>query len=245
MVEMQPQTRTVQLTPAAPAIPATPALPPAQAGPAIAGGPNATPTTGLDLGGYSANQLRRMLDELRRQRQDFADRRQTIGGNYERATGDNRAGIGERLKMLDQTIVSYESEIGRVGRAYSTKIGGEASTVMPGSRPPGNWIPEDEFAGWMTANFFITATIIFMFTRRLLRRKYGRMAPVSQQNIAGSTEWLDRIEQAVDTIAVEIERVSENQRFMTRLMTETQLGDTIKDVRKSAELAKSAAEPAG
>jgi hypothetical protein len=32
---------------------------------------------------------------------------------------------------------------------------------------------------------------------------------------------------------------------MTRLMTETQLGDTIKDVRKSAELAKSAAESAG
>ncbi len=63
-----------------------------------------------------------------------------------------------------------------------------------------------------------------------------------QQNMIGSNELLDRIEQAVDTIAVEIERVSENQRFMTRLMTETQLGATLNEVRKSTELAKSAAE---
>ena len=64
----------------------------------------------------------------------------------------------------------------------------------------------------------------------------------AKANLIASQERLERIEQAVDSIAIEVERVSENQRFMTRLMTETQLGDTIKDVRKSAELAKSAAE---
>jgi hypothetical protein len=84
------------------------------------------------------------------------------------------------------------------------------------------------------------------FMRRFFRRRYGgnrmNMGSPTQQNVIQSNERLDRIEQAVDTIAVEIERVSENQRFMTRLMTETQLGSTINDVRKSAELAKSAAE---
>jgi hypothetical protein len=31
---------------------------------------------------------------------------------------------------------------------------------------------------------------------------------------------IDRMEQAIDSIAVEVERVSENQRFVTRLLTE-------------------------
>jgi hypothetical protein len=80
-----------------------------------------------------------------------------------------------------------------------------------------------------------------------MRKKYAGLPANSRQqpNLIASNERLERIEQAVDTIAVEVERVSENQRFMTRLMTETQLGDTIKDVRKSAELAKSAAESSG
>jgi len=241
MAEMQQPARVVQAAPAAPRTPVATTPPPAQ-GPAIAGGPNTAPTANIDLSGYSASQLRRMLDELRNQRSDLANRRQTIGGSYETATGDNRAGIGERLRVLDQGIVNYEAEIARVGREYAARSAGETRIVPPGM-PPGNWVREDEFAGWMTANFFVTATIMFLFVRRIFRRKYGRVpAAQTQQNMIGSTERLDRIEQAVDTIAVEIERVSENQRFMTRLMTETQLGDTIKDVRKSTELAKSAAE---
>jgi hypothetical protein len=31
---------------------------------------------------------------------------------------------------------------------------------------------------------------------------------------------LERLEQAVDTIAIEIERISENQRFTTKLLSE-------------------------
>jgi len=37
-----------------------------------------------------------------------------------------------------------------------------------------------------------------------------------------STERLERIEQAVDAIAIEVERVSEGQRFVTRLLSERQ-----------------------
>jgi hypothetical protein len=37
---------------------------------------------------------------------------------------------------------------------------------------------------------------------------------------AESNSRLDRIEQAVDAIAIEVERISESQRFQTRIMTE-------------------------
>ena len=42
------------------------------------------------------------------------------------------------------------------------------------------------------------------------------MAPAAPD----STERLERIEQAVDAIAIEVERVSEGQRFVTRLLSE-------------------------
>src|SRR6185503_13372054 len=117
-------------TPATPAAPATPQAPPA--------------TAGIDLSGYSANQLRRMLDELRRQRQDLADRRGSLGDSYERSTGDNKLSMLPRLNTLDNNIARLEVDIDRVGRAYAAKAGGEAATTQPPSRPPGNFIPEGE-----------------------------------------------------------------------------------------------------
>ena len=80
--------------------------------------------------------------------------------------------------------------------------------------------------------------------RRAKRSWLRETGNAGNQNIGAGGERLDRIEHAVDTIAIEIERVSENQRFMTRLMTETQLAGTIAAVRSSAEAAKSEADVA-
>jgi hypothetical protein len=229
------QIATAPATPQAPALP-----PPAAQAPVVPGQPSPL----VDLSKYSVNQLRKMLSELRDQRQQLASRREGISGNYERATGDNQKGIGERLRVLDANIVSYEAEITRVGREIAVR-GGQTSEPPPNSNP-GSYVSEDDAAGMAFGFSFMTAILVFFVTRRIMRRKYMGVAPGRQQsNLIASNERLERIEQAVDTIAVEVERVSENQRFMTRLMTETQLGENIKDVRKSTELAKSAAESSG
>jgi hypothetical protein len=249
MGKQQPGVRAQEIkivrAPLAPAVAPPSGTPPT---PATQGTPPATPapTATLDLSGFSANQLRRMLQELRSQRQELADRRQTIGPSYEGASGANREGIGARLDQLDRGIAGYEAEIVRVGRAYATKAAGESNTT---SNPtiPFNYVRRDQATGMTFGFSFMTAIVVFVAARRMFRRNYYGAASQRQQqpNLIASNERLERIEQAVDAIAVEVERVSENQRFMTRLMTETQLGDTIKDVRKSTELAKSAAENSG
>jgi hypothetical protein len=201
-------------------------------------GAAAPPPATSDLAQLSYNQLRRRLEELRNQRADIASRRQNLAESYETATGANREGMGQRLQMLDNNIVIYEAEIAAVGREMAAKA---PSRVTESTAPPPGGYREEDIAGAVFGTFLTTALVLGFFMRRFFRRKYGRMPSPSQPNLIASSERLDRIEQAVDTIAVEIERVSENQRFMTRLMTETQLGSTIADVRKSAELAKSAA----
>jgi hypothetical protein len=233
MAEMQFPTQA----PAAPAAPTAPATPIAQA-------PPSTPATNLDLSKYSVGSLRRMLQDLRSQRQDLADRRSSLGDAYEHSSADNRASMIGRMNTLDNNITRYEVDIDRVGHELAARGGGITEQPPSGGIPSG-YMDEDDAAGMAFGFSFMTLVLAVFFTRRYMRRKYGRVSPANQQNLLGSNERLDRIEQAVDSIAIEVERVSENQRFMTRLMTETQLGDTIKDVRKSAELAKSAAESSG
>jgi hypothetical protein len=226
--------------------PATPAPPP-QAAPAAApvqGAP--PPSTGVDITKANVSQLRKILQQLKSERGELASRRSNTESSYENASGESKAGLGKRLNVLDDNIMLYEREIARVGQEYALRGGGSVAEVEPGTPIPSGYINEGDAAGMAFGFSFATMLLTFFVVRRFMRRKYGGLpAARQQQNVIGSSERLDRIEQAVDTIAVEIERVSENQRFMTRLMTETQLGETIKDVKKSAELAKSAAESSG
>ena len=236
----------VQVVRAAPQAQATTPLPPATP---IAGGQNAPvaggpATESLDLSQFNVRQLRQMLQELRSQRSDYASRRSNLGDSYESATGANKEAMGERLKTVDQIIIRYENEMARVGGAIVARGGGSTVEPPPGTAIPSNYMSEDDAAGMAFGFSFATLVLTFFFVRRYFRRKYAGAPALGRQqqpNLLASNERLERIEQAVDSIAIEVERVSENQRFMTRLMTETQLGDTIKDVRKSAELAKSAA----
>ncbi len=51
---------------------------------------------------------------------------------------------------------------------------------------------------------------------RVLRRGMQSPTPLS----TGETERLTRLENSVDTIAVEVERISESQRYLTKLLAE-------------------------
>jgi hypothetical protein len=80
-------------------------------------------------------------------------------------------------------------------------------------------VSEDTFiavAGMITG-IVITLGIplVIVFARRMWRRD-SEMPPPSHETNAR----LDRIEQAIDSMAVEVERISEGQRFVTRLLAE-------------------------
>lgn len=57
--------------------------------------------------------------------------------------------------------------------------------------------------------------IIRAFTRRLIDRP-----PVMSPIPADVQNRLERIEQAVEAVAIEVERISESQRYLTKLMAE-------------------------
>src|SRR4051812_17478770 len=67
----------------------------------------------------------------------------------------------------------------------------------------------------MVAGTIITSVLII--TIALARRRTRGAEPGALHQIAGR---LDRIEQAVDSIAIEVERVSEGQRFTSKLLAD-------------------------
>jgi hypothetical protein len=65
----------------------------------------------------------------------------------------------------------------------------------------------------LVATFAVGAPLARAFARRMDRDSKTKLAPEV-------TSRLERIEQAVDAIAIEVERISEGQRFTTKLLTE-------------------------
>jgi hypothetical protein len=63
----------------------------------------------------------------------------------------------------------------------------------------------------------VLTPLSFAFSRRIGRRGVQPVERAADPLAAGRME---RLEQAVDSIAIEVERISENQRFMTRVLVE-------------------------
>ena len=97
---------------------------------------------------------------------------------------------------------------------------GEPGTIYVGRGGADNFIPQQ--AVDISIAFFVMIAVMVVgwpiaraFGRRIERR--GQVATLD----AGTMEQLQRIEQAVDAMAIEVERISESQRFMARLQRDT------------------------
>ena len=86
--------------------------------------------------------------------------------------------------------------------------------------PPFNQIPWEVVV--IARSFFITIAAIALGIPviRALSRRFLEPRPVAPALPADVLARLERIEQAVDSIAIEVERVSEGQRYTTRLLSE-------------------------
>jgi hypothetical protein len=94
------------------------------------------------------------------------------------------------------------------------------TALLQGPMPP---LPPIPFELVMIAkSFFITIAAIALGIPiiRALSRRFIERAPVAPALPNDLLMRLERIEQAVDSIAIEVERVSEGQRYTTRLLSE-------------------------
>jgi hypothetical protein len=126
-----------------------------------------------------------------------------------------RPGVQQQWADVGMQRASVEGRIASLEARIAQKQG------LPVGRPVVPQFPRFYFVPNLIVPAVSVLTLVLAFpisvawARRILRRA-PRPTPVPSD----VTMRLERIEQAVDTIAIEVERISEGQRFVTRLMAE-------------------------
>jgi hypothetical protein len=157
-------------------------------------------------------------EELSNQLTSVNSRRHRLSEEIRSAPlGASRAGLEGRLVVLDNRINQLESDIAGVGKALSAAPSG----LVTGTQvPPGDDIPDNVAAISAAAIIFVAFPISFAMARWIWRRA-GKAPVVSAAQLSPQIDQrLERLEQGVDAIALEIERVTEGQRFVTKLLSE-------------------------
>jgi hypothetical protein len=164
--------------------------------------------------------LETRADRLSDQMQSAQKRRDDVAQQLEDATNPQViAGLEERLRVLDARLISLEKEI-EANSAQRASMAARLGAQSSSSTREAPSAPPQRSSDWpgIIALFTLTPLAI-AYARNIWRRgKAPVSAPVSEQAEAR----FQQLEQAIDTVAVEIERVAEGQRFVTKLLREGQ-----------------------
>ena len=178
--------------------------------------------------------LRQHRSEIASQLESVTDRRGELAREIMTTPeGASKQGLEARLKVLDQRILQLETDLANTGRLI-TLVPSELLATTE-NRPQGGG---DDFEEGVLAGGFFTALfslpLFYFFLRRRWRKKGGprQVQDMSSEN----ARRLERLEQGMDSIAIEIERVSEGQRFVTRLLAEGQPAPVARRVAEQAHL---------
>ena len=198
----------LQTTPTPPEAPAVPTLAPSQV--TVGGATLSSPQAVYQ--GYRAQrrELGRQLEELENSRSNLSSRLEEP-----LVAGADRKGIEQRISSLDERISAIDKQITEADLqvAKAAAIPGAAVELPP---PPRSGPPEE---AWVVATIFMFIVFLPMsiaYSRRIWRRGAQIVTTVPKE----LTERIMRVEQTVEATAIEIERIGEGQRFMTRIFTE-------------------------
>lgn len=202
--------------------------------PALAPGtPNATTTTSdgkvIPL---SVPQSETDIAALLSRRNDIRDemnaasnrRRSIVNEIRSSPEGVARTGLEQRVALIDKGLLQMENELTNI----SNQLDAAPAELIPISRTsnPAEYdrgFDDGVGAGIGGSTVFLAALFGFLWFRRRRKRKKN-----PEQNRTADSPRLERVEQAVEAIAIEVERISEGQRFVTRLLSESPEGAQVK-----------------
>lgn len=199
-------------------------LPPGNA-PVIAGGARSAPSAEAIYQGFRAQR-----SELSDQLDDLQGTRDQVARQLEQADQGSASAkaLEARLGEIDQRI----SNVDKMLAANAVQLAQAAA--IPGAvverQPPVYHGPPD--AAFVLGAIFMVVVLLplsIAYARRIWRRSAAVLTSIPKE----LTERLFRMEQAVEATAVEVERIGEGQRFLTRLFTE---GDNARVLAAGAQV---------
>jgi hypothetical protein len=202
--------------------PPTPALAPAApATITITNADGTTQTLAVPTTRREVQALRQERSELSDQLESAASRRHGLSEELKSApAGTSRTGLEQRIAVLDKRMVRLESDIAATGQQMTA-----APLALVGSTESSNNsndIPDNAAAMGGAFIALVLFPLTFVLARNLWKRGSRAAAAPIQQLSGEATQRLERLEQGMEAIAIEIERVAEGQRFVTKILSEGQ-----------------------
>lgn len=160
---------------------------------------------------HQRDELGNQMERLTNERRDITNRLSGEQG----VNGVDKAGLEKRLGTIDARIDALDKQIAQADAQVAS------AAAIPGAiveRPPEprQGPPEEVFvlSGMFIVVVFFPLSVAL--ARRIWKRGTAAVAALPHDIIERFTQ----IDQAVESIAVEVERIGEGQRFITRVLSE-------------------------
>jgi hypothetical protein len=161
--------------------------------------------------------------ELKQQLESVTDRREELADQLEDADPAARPGLVERIQMLDERSTRLEREVLQADDAIAVAVAGgvgqapdvEAATTVQVLTDDGG-VSKEVLANAMMAEALAFVLLGVLFYRWVSRRARDRFS----RGAGNDSGRLDQLQNSVDANAVEVERISEGQRYVTKALNE-------------------------
>ena len=171
----------------------------------------ASPADMLRAARAARSELRSQVQRLEEQRDQLRNELRSDG-----MPGEAKPAIEARLKDVEARILATEQQIGAADQAVVQAAAISGATQEP-PRPVRTGPPEEVFIIPIVFTITVLCPIAIAYARRIWKRGATIIAPVPQE----VRDRLDRMSEAVESIALEVERIGEGQRFVTKVMSES------------------------
>jgi hypothetical protein len=161
----------------------------------------------------AVNALEGQISDLQSQRTSIANRLRDRGDPA--AAGPDLDGLNARITLLDKQLIDLYTQKAIADQKVVIANAVPCAVPPPVFRPQRGPSEEEAMMGAMVI-FFVLFPIAIAFSRRIWRRS----AKVVMGIPAELSDRLNRLEESVDSVAIEVERIGEGQRFVTNLFME-------------------------
>jgi hypothetical protein len=172
-----------------------------------------TPLTARDVAAIKARR-----EELSSQLTSASNRRSKLVSELNASNNETaRLGLEERISILDKRMVQLETDIAQTGQQLTSAPAGLLATTDAAGRIAGLGSSQ------ITALSIVFTVVVLgplAIGAAIVMLRRSKQPPLPAAAFTQTAERLERLEGSVDAIAIEIERISEGQRFVTKLLSE-------------------------
>ena len=169
-----------------------------------------------------AGEIKLRISDLETRRSQLAEQRSRLGADADRSALDKQVGDLQHqitAAAIQLETVNHQIEELQIERdmARAFNLQNPPVPAVPMTEPPGRpLLGPEELMAISTGGFVLLVPFVIVLARRLWIRDRPRHVDLED------SPRLQRIEQAVESIALEVERIGEAHRFTTKLLAERQ-----------------------